>query len=106
MIFDLHLTPRSIYEEDVQPLHLVWDTETGELGPEAAMQLGPIIAAQKRDGTIGISPPPQSIPFDDPTRNPEQLVALLDVIYVLPYELARLYPKGKPLWSKDRRAIY
>lgn len=104
MIFDLHLEPHPLARNRAEPLHFVWDSETGELGSEAKSRLGERLRLSVQHGSIPADPVPWSIDFDDPWHNLDQMVAFLAHDYRLPPELMKHYPKCDYQWRPD--AIY
>ncbi|MGL1833076.1 hypothetical protein ACKVEX_05655 [Rhodocyclaceae bacterium SMB388] len=101
MIVDLHLEPHPWARNRAEPLHFIWNSETGELGSEAKARLGERLRLSVEHGSISADPVPCSIDFDDPWHKPEQMVVFLAHDYRLPAELMRHYPKFDYQWRPD-----
>lgn len=101
MIVDLHLDPHPWARNRAESLHFIWNSETGELGPEAESRLGERLREQVEQGNISADPVPWSITFDDPWHKPEQMVTFLAHDYRLPPELMKHYPKCNYKWRPD-----
>lgn len=79
-----------------KPLHIIWNTETGEIGGEDASLVRELLKQYLEQGSVSVHPIPSSIDVTDPFRNMTEMAAILSNSWKLAPELIAAYPKIDP----------
>lgn len=104
MRFEWHLESIALEE----PLHLIWDTETGALSGSGAARVQQMIEMHLAVGSVPTHPCPSSIDIADPLHNMTEMAAILGNEWKLPKVLRSRYPKIKfsPSRGKGPQQVY
>lgn len=88
MRYEWHLQPRWGKET----LHLIWNTDTGEIGGAGAAEIERLITEHEVLGAISAEPIPSAIDASDIRHSREQMAVMLHQGWQLPEELKPFYP--------------
>ena len=78
------------------PLEFVWNSDTGEVRGPDADYVRSIAADALERGVVTGYPYPTSYAITDPLRTPSEMAIILGNLWLLPEDLASVYPEAPP----------